>query len=206
MTNNPSTPPQFKQEPPQNPRWTLLVYVLPAQPSRVRVAVWRDLKAAGALYIRDGVAVLPDLPAAHGVFRNIANKVKELGGEVTLASEVSLSQARTEDLLERFAMARGAEYDDLRRQCQRFLHHLKREADHYEFTYGELEELAEELEKVRRWTDKVRARDYFGHPAALALESDLCSCEDTLAEFSNEAFSREHSDSPVQDTSDAKLS
>jgi hypothetical protein len=206
VTNNLSTTPPMNEGPPVNPGWILLIYVLPAQPSRVRVAVWRDLRAAGALYLRDGVAVLPDLPAAHGVFRDIANKVKELGGEVTLASEVCLDQARTEDLRERFMAARGAEYDDLRHQSQRFLEHLQRESDHYEFTYGELEELAEELEKVRRWTDKVRARDYFGHPAAFALESDLFSCEDALSEFSNEAFSREHSDSPIQDTSDAKPS
>ena len=40
--------------------WLLLVYTVPAEPSRLRAAVWRDLKKAGAVYLRDGVCVLPE--------------------------------------------------------------------------------------------------------------------------------------------------
>ena len=41
-------------------RWLILVYHLPREPSRHRVAVWRKLKALGALYLQDGVAALPE--------------------------------------------------------------------------------------------------------------------------------------------------
>ena len=38
----------------------LLVYRLPREPSRHRVAVWRKLRDLGALYLQDGVAALPE--------------------------------------------------------------------------------------------------------------------------------------------------
>jgi hypothetical protein len=173
-------------------KWLLLVYTLPAQPSRLRAAVWRDLKAGGALYLRDGVGVLPDVPAARTAFESLAARVREFAGEETLVAGVLLDEERDRELRERFAAAREAEYGELRRECRKFQEHLRREADHYDFTYEELEELAEELEKVRRWGDKVRARDYLGHPAAADLASDLRACEEALAEFGGQAFAREH--------------
>ena len=36
--------------------WLLLIYTVPSQPSRKRAAVWRDVKKAGAVYLRDGRA------------------------------------------------------------------------------------------------------------------------------------------------------
>jgi hypothetical protein len=173
-------------------RWLLLVYTLPAQPTRLRAAVWRDLKAGGALYLHDGVGVLPDAPESRMVFESLAVRVREFGGESTLVAGVLLDAGREGDLRERFATVRGAEYGELRRECRKFQEHLRREADHYEFTYEELEELAEELEKVRRWGEKVRARDYLGHRGAAELAADLHACEEALAEFGGQAFAREH--------------
>jgi hypothetical protein len=44
----------------ERPGWVLLVYRLPREPSRHRVAVWRKLRDLGALYLKDGVAALPE--------------------------------------------------------------------------------------------------------------------------------------------------
>jgi hypothetical protein len=44
----------------ERPRWVLMVYRLPREPSRHRVAVWRKLRDLGALYLQDGVAALPE--------------------------------------------------------------------------------------------------------------------------------------------------
>jgi hypothetical protein len=41
-------------------RWVLLVYRLPREPSRHRVAVWRKLRDLGAHYLQDGVALPED--------------------------------------------------------------------------------------------------------------------------------------------------
>ena len=42
--------------------WFVLVYKLPSEPSRYRASVWRKLKAAGAVYLQNGVAALPEDP------------------------------------------------------------------------------------------------------------------------------------------------
>jgi len=173
-------------------KWLLLIYALPAQPSRLRLSIWRDLKGAGALYLRDGVTVLPDRPPSRAMLEAIAKRVEELGGEATLVVNAELDQSRHDELLDRFARARAGEYEELLRQCRRFMSHLQRETDHYEFTYQELEELAEELDKIRRWQEKVRGRDYFNHEAAAVLEGERRACEEALAAFGGEAFEREH--------------
>lgn len=41
--------------------WQLLIYRLPANPSRARVAVWRDLRRLGALPLQQSVAAVPEL-------------------------------------------------------------------------------------------------------------------------------------------------
>ena len=40
--------------------WLLFSYRVPAQPSAVRVAVWRDLRQHGALGLGTGLYALPD--------------------------------------------------------------------------------------------------------------------------------------------------
>jgi hypothetical protein len=53
-------------------RWLVLVVRLPAEPSRHRVAVWRELRRVGALQIGQGVWVVPDVAVfANGVTRAI---------------------------------------------------------------------------------------------------------------------------------------
>ena len=46
--------------------WLLLIYKVPTEPARQRAAVWRRVKALGAVYLQDGVAALPASPSAVG--------------------------------------------------------------------------------------------------------------------------------------------
>ncbi|NUR98088.1 MAG: hypothetical protein HOV67_22890, partial [Kribbellaceae bacterium] len=47
---------------PVTDRWLVLVVRIPAEPSRHRVAVWRELRKAGALSLGQGVWAVPELP------------------------------------------------------------------------------------------------------------------------------------------------
>jgi hypothetical protein len=40
----------------------LLIYSVPAEPSRKRAYVWREVKKLGAIYLRDGVCIQPEQP------------------------------------------------------------------------------------------------------------------------------------------------
>ena len=66
------------------PRWLVLIYTVPSEPSRKRAFIWRELKKAGAVYLRDGVCALPERPETLAALSAIAARVEELGGQATL--------------------------------------------------------------------------------------------------------------------------
>src|SRR5215218_6498092 len=90
--------------------WTMLVYTVPAKPTRKRAAVWREVKRLGALYLRDGVCALPDTVAARSGLQALADRVLELDGQATLIWGAQLPEATSEALCTEWARIRHAEY------------------------------------------------------------------------------------------------
>jgi chromosome segregation ATPase len=171
--------------------WLLLIYTVPAQPSRKRAAVWREVKRAGAVYLRDGVCVLPERPAQTKAFEAIAAKVKELGGQATLVRSARLDGERAEAVLSEASAARSAEYDDILREVERFRAHLRREREHRDFTFGEVQELEADLGKLQRWAGQVKERDFVGLEKVDEVEEALTRCEAELTSFTEEAYEQE---------------
>jgi hypothetical protein len=64
--------------------WFVLVYKLPAEPTRLRASVWRKLRAAGAVYLQNGVAALPADAAGERAMRGAAQEVRHVGGTAHL--------------------------------------------------------------------------------------------------------------------------
>ena len=166
-----------------NMTWALLIYTVPSDPSRKRAYIWREIKKVGAVYLRDGVCGLPERAETATTLRRIAAKVEEFGGEATLVEAAHLDPKREEALTAASRTARTEEYRELAREAEGFLAHLRRETEHREFTFAELEELEEDFGKLTRWTDQVRARDYFGGGEAEQVAALLARCEEELAMF-----------------------
>ena len=64
--------------------WTILVYRIPSQPTKLRLNVWRKLCALGALYLQDAVCVLPSRPDLDAALREVYEIVLESGGTAHL--------------------------------------------------------------------------------------------------------------------------
>src|ERR1051326_6603080 len=64
--------------------WRVLIYRVPTEPASKRVAVWRDLKRLGALYLQQCACIFPDLPGVTDEVEQIAAKIPALGGETFL--------------------------------------------------------------------------------------------------------------------------
>jgi hypothetical protein len=161
--------------------WLLLIYTVPSQPSRKRAAVWREIKKAGGVYIRDGVAVLPERPETCAVFRAIAAKVEEFGGQATLVSEAQLEPARAAAVVAQLRASRTEEYAEIAREAELLLTHARQERAHRELSFTELQEIAEDLGKLRRWAAQVRARDHFDAEASAAVDELLKRCDQEVA-------------------------
>ena len=81
-------------------RWVVVLARVPAEPSRHRVAVWRELRRLGAVAIGQSVWALPDRPAATAGLPRIGELVDRGGGELTVLEAAGRDQA-SRDRLER---------------------------------------------------------------------------------------------------------
>jgi hypothetical protein len=165
----------------------LLICTVPAEPSRLRAYIWRELKKVGAEYLRDGVCVLPEREDTVGAFTRLAAKVHEFGGRATLIQGAQLDDERAAGVVAQMRADRAAEYGQVAREAQRFLEHVERERGHRELGYPEVKELAVDLGKLKRWAGQVRARDHLGVADAAAVERLLARCDDALRAFLTQA-------------------
>jgi DNA-binding transcriptional regulator PaaX len=137
-------------------RWLILIYHLPREPSRHRVAVWRKLKALGALYLQDGVAALPDDAVTREQLEWLQLRVREAGGEATLWEALPNTVAENRALVEEFRALREAAYGDLVDAAGKLRRKVAVGADGMA--------LLEELAKIERDFRTERRRDYFRSP------------------------------------------
>ena len=87
-------------------KWLQLILTLPTSPSAVRVRMWRALKASGCGALRDGVYLLPDTPECARVFAELAESVRQAGGEahvIAFAAHDAAQQTRFVALFDRAA-------------------------------------------------------------------------------------------------------
>jgi hypothetical protein len=146
-------------------RWVLLVYRLPREPSRHRVAVWRKLKDLGALYLQDGVVALPEDAVTREQLEWLQLRVREAGGEATLWEARPGTVAEEAELVGTFRSSREEAYRAIIAEAER----LRRKAQMVGGT------LLEPLGKLEREFRVERRRDYFRSPlrgdAAAALRA-----------------------------------
>ena len=134
-------------------RWVLLVYRLPREPSRHRVAVWRKLRDLGALYLQDGVAVLPEDAVTREQLEWLQLRVREAGGDATLWEARPGTVAEEAGLVEDIRHSREEAYRAIIAEAGR----LQRKA---RMGGGVLEKLG----KLERRFRAERRRDYFRSP------------------------------------------
>lgn len=136
-------------------RWLVLVYRIPREPSRHRVAVWRKLKALGALYLQDGVAVLPEDAVTREQLEWLQLRVREAGGTATLWEALPNTVGEGNALVEEFRASREEGYEKIIGTAER----LRAKA-----ALGADGALPEELKKAEREFRAERRRDYFRSP------------------------------------------
>jgi hypothetical protein len=136
--------------------WLILVYHLPREPSRHRVAVWRKLKALGALYLQDGAAALPEDAVTREQLEWLQLRIQEAGGEATLWEALPNTVAESKGLVAAFRDAREEGYRKVIEDAER----IRRKAE----LGGDGALLLDELVKTEREFRAERRRDYFRSP------------------------------------------
>jgi hypothetical protein len=170
--------------------WVVLVYRVPSEPSRLRAQVWRRLRQLGALYLQNAVVALPADPAAERSLLRLQEEITtEMGGSAQVFRAVAL--AGQEQVIASMNAARDEEYAEIVDRCRDFLTEIERETAATHFTYAELEENEEDLNKLRSWFEKVRGRDRFDAGGAGEAEQRLAECATVLEEFAARVYARD---------------
>ncbi len=176
----------------ESARWLVLVVRLPAEPSRHRVAVWRELRRAGAVSLGQGAWIVPDVPVfADGVSRTIELADRGDGEVVVLtgSGRGDLDAARLQAL---FTAERHAEWVEFLSDCSKFDAEIDKEIRIGKFTVAELEEEEQSLDRLRRWHRELTARDVFGASNAAEAGLQLKHCTERLAEYTELVFTALH--------------
>jgi len=173
-------------------RWLVLVIRIPTEPSRHRVAVWRELRKAGALSLGQGVWAVPDLPVfAAGVERAV-ELAQRAEGEATILAAAGRSEADAARFAALFDAAREADWTEFLADCGKFEVEIAKEIRIEKFTLAELEEEEQSLERLRRWHRDLTARDVFGSPLAPEATARLKQCVETCENYADQVFQHLH--------------
>jgi ChrB-like protein len=162
--------------------WRLITYRLPAEPSRHRVAIWRELRRLGAVSLQQGTwAVPPGEPFDAGLAQVTAAIVAAGGQPIVLA--VADDAASVSQLRALFTADREAEWAEFISDCGKYETELADEVIKGKLTLAELDEEEQSLERLRRWYRAIRGRDLFAAPNAPAAEQRLKECAEALEDF-----------------------
>lgn len=172
----------------QHISWLLLTYKVPPEPAARRIAVWRKLKGMGAVYLQNGVCLLPKTDDHVRRLKMLENDIAEAKGESVILETVALDQAQENKVIERFKADRDEAYVEFLDKCDDFEREVAKEVAASHFTYAELEENDVDLKKLQGWLGKIRKLDFYGGARAAEAEERLKGCEAVLDDYARRVF------------------
>ena len=166
-------------------RWTVLVVRIKAEPSRHRVAVWRELRRAGAVPLGPGSWAVPDTPA----FAELTVRVTELtdrgDGEVIVLRGDPVTETSSSRLEALYTEAREAEWTEFVSECHKYVVEIDHEIAMAKLTLAELDEEEQSFERLRRWHRELTIRDVFTAPTNPAGQEQLNACSKKLDHYTD---------------------
>jgi hypothetical protein len=166
----------------------MLTYRLAAEPSRHRVAVWRELRRIGALSLQQATWAVPARGDFIDALSRAVSLVERSGGEA-LVFEAEPRGTEVKSRLEQmFTAEREEEWQEFLAECSKFDDEIEREIATQKFTAAELGEEEQNLERLRRWFRELRGRDVFVATSQKAAEERLGGCVEHLDRFAERVY------------------
>lgn len=172
----------------QNITWLLLTYKVPPEPAAKRVALWRKLKGMGAVYIQNGVCLLPKSDDHIRKLKMLENDVGQAQGEAVILETVALDPGQEAKVLARFNADRNEAYVEFIDKCGDFEREVAKEVTASHYTYAELEENDVDLKKLQGWLAKIEKLDFYAAERADEARKRLKECEAVLDDYARRVF------------------
>jgi hypothetical protein len=168
--------------------WLLLTYKVPAEPSAKRIAIWRRLKGMGAVYLQNGVCVLPRTDDHIRRLKMVENDIDEAKGESVILQTIALDPGQEAKVVGRFKAERDEAYAEFIDKCDDFEREVAKEITAGHYSYAELEENDVDLKKLQGWLEKIGKLDFYGAARADEARTRLHGCEATLDDYARRVF------------------
>jgi len=171
--------------------WLLLLTQLPASASSPRVALWRRLRAVGATTMVNSVWVLPETGPHAELLGQLRDGLLRQGGIGFVLSIPASAPDVNAAIVSRFRADRGREYDEFAERCTALLDEIGKEGKAGKYTFAEMEESEQDLEKLVRWLAKIQARDFFPDERGQEAAAMLARCQTAVEAFSQSVYAAE---------------
>jgi hypothetical protein len=169
----------------------LLLVGVPPTPSSLRVRVWRRLRTLGAVPLKRSAYLLPDTPERYEDFQWLAQEIQREGGEATLIRVQQIENAGPAEVLRLFHEPRDEDYKRLAGRYRKALRSLDRKSA------AKNARLAEELARLARDHERIRAIDFFDAPGG----AEVRRLEEAIAMRARKPETARREDRPTLDLS-----
>lgn len=170
--------------------WRTLIYQIPREPQKNRMAVWRKLKSIGAVNVFQSIWILPEGEEAAEEFNRLEGQINTCGGQGISCITLIDDEAKNKKLIEQFNKEREEDYWELLEKCHDFEVEMEKETKKQNFTFVELEENEHEIEKLNLWLNRTEKKDYFGCPMKSEVLKKIDECAMLLNQFSKKVFEK----------------
>lgn len=112
-----------------------------------------------------------------------------MGGTDTYLEIPYVAADQHEALVETFTALAAKEYAEIVEECEtKFAKEIEFERFRKNFTFEEVEEIRQDLEKINRWFNDVAARDWFASSSRADAEQALKECGELLDAFEADVY------------------
>jgi DNA-binding transcriptional regulator PaaX len=168
--------------------WRTLIYQIPREPQKNRMAVWRKLKAIGAINVMQSIWILPESESSKQEFDRLELQINSFGGQGISCITSIDDQVKNIRLIDQFNKERETDYKELLEKCDDFEAEIEKETKKENYNFSEIEENEHEIEKLNIWLKKIEKKDYFECTVKVEVFKRIEECSALLYQFSKKVF------------------
>jgi hypothetical protein len=150
------------------------------------------VRRSGALQLQQSVVAFPEGEQFERAVARIRAAVDEVGGSAVALRAEPLDATDDARLRTAWNEARAEEYGELISECEKLVAEIDKEFAKQKFTLAELDEEEAELDKLRRWHERITNRDVCGCDRAGDAVAAMEQASEALARYTTAVFDRTH--------------